>query len=168
MSTSVLSAHSSVSGSPAVIRSASIRARENFTALFQMLRHFSLSCSAPLHAADSHSECALRLCPSSSSTLSSVNSAEEKSYEKLPPLDESVAVHLYPPMAIEWKTKAAHPSEPCRKRSVLPDMLFPQLDRRPWHYIPLTRFSHPPSSLFGPAVDLPAQAFKLVICPGSP
>ncbi|KAI2655719.1 Transposon Ty3-G Gag-Pol polyprotein [Labeo rohita] len=42
-----------------------------------------------------------------------------KGYEKLPPLDESVAAHLCPPTAIGWKTKASHPSKPCRTTSAL-------------------------------------------------
>ncbi|MGL5598554.1 MAG: hypothetical protein ACRDDA_10720, partial [Aeromonas sp.] len=44
-----------------------------------------------------------RLRPSSSSALSSVDGAEERGYDKLPPLDESVAAHLCPPSAIGWK-----------------------------------------------------------------
>ncbi len=52
-----------------------------------------------------------RLRASSSSTLTSVDSAEEKGYDSLPPLDESVAAHLCPPTAIGWKAKAAYPSK---------------------------------------------------------
>ncbi|KAL0204651.1 hypothetical protein M9458_002669, partial [Cirrhinus mrigala] len=40
-------------------------------------------------------------------------------YEKLPPLDGSVAAHLCPPTAIGWKAKASHPSKPCRTTSAL-------------------------------------------------
>ncbi|KAL0192323.1 hypothetical protein M9458_010619, partial [Cirrhinus mrigala] len=40
--------------------------------------------------------CSARLCTSSSSALTSVDDAEDKGYEKLPPLDESVAAHLCP------------------------------------------------------------------------
>ncbi|KAL0171003.1 hypothetical protein M9458_035599, partial [Cirrhinus mrigala] len=58
-----------------------------------------------------------RLHASSSSALTSVDGAEEKGYEKLPPLDESVAAH--PPTAIGLKAKAAHPSNPCRTTSAL-------------------------------------------------
>ncbi len=44
---------------------------------------------------------------SSSSPLTSVDSAEEKGYDSLPPLNESVAVHLCPPTAIGWKARLA-------------------------------------------------------------
>ncbi len=47
---------------------------------------------------------------STSSALTLVDSAEDKGYEKLPPLDESVAAHLCPPSAIDWKAKAVRPS----------------------------------------------------------
>ncbi|KAK2867648.1 hypothetical protein Q8A67_025765 [Cirrhinus molitorella] len=50
-------------------------------------------------------------------TPSSIDGAEEKGYDRLPPLDKSVAVHLCPPTAIGWKAKAAHPSKPCRTTS---------------------------------------------------
>ncbi len=60
-----------------------------------------------------------RLRASSSSTLTSVDGAEEKGYDSLPPLDESVAAHLCPPTAIGWKAKATHPSKPCRTTSAL-------------------------------------------------
>ncbi|KAI2646291.1 Platelet glycoprotein V [Labeo rohita] len=60
-----------------------------------------------------------RLRTSSSSALTSVDGAEDKGYEKLPPLDESVAAHLCPPTAIGWKAKASHPSKPCRTTSAL-------------------------------------------------
>ncbi|KAL0147865.1 hypothetical protein M9458_056824 [Cirrhinus mrigala] len=60
-----------------------------------------------------------RLRTSSSSALISVDGAEDKGYEKLPPLDESVAAHLCPPTAIGWKAKASHPSKPCRTTSAL-------------------------------------------------
>ncbi len=49
----------------------------------------------------------------------SVDGAEEKRYEHLPPLDESVASHLCPPRAIGWKARASHPSKPCRATSAL-------------------------------------------------
>ncbi len=51
-----------------------------------------------------------RIRPSDSAALISVDGVEEKGYEHLPPLDESVAVHLCPPMAIGWKARASHPS----------------------------------------------------------
>ncbi len=47
------------------------------------------------------------------------NGAEEKGYERMPQLDESVAAHLCPPTAIGWKAKASHPSKPCRTTSAL-------------------------------------------------
>ncbi len=37
----------------------------------------------------------------------------------MPQLDESVAAHLCPPTAIDWKAKASHPSKPCRTTSAL-------------------------------------------------
>ncbi len=52
--------------------------------------------------------------PSASVALTSIDAAEEKGYEHLPPLDESVAAHLCPPIAIGWKVRASHPSKPCR------------------------------------------------------
>ncbi|KAI2664125.1 ORF V: Enzymatic polyprotein [Labeo rohita] len=66
-----------------------------------------------------HAPYSARLRPSSSSALTTVDGAEDKGYEKLPPLDESVAAHLCLPTAIGWKTKASHPSKPCRTASAL-------------------------------------------------
>ncbi len=60
-----------------------------------------------------------RICPSASTALTSVDGAEEKEYERLPPLDESVAMHLCPPTAIVWKARVSHPSKPCRATSAL-------------------------------------------------
>ncbi len=60
-----------------------------------------------------------RIRPSDSTALASVDGAEDKEYERLPPLDESVAAHFYPPMAIGWKARASHPSKPCRATSEL-------------------------------------------------
>ncbi len=57
--------------------------------------------------------------PSNSATLTSIDGAEERGYEHLPPLDESVAAHLCPPMAIGWKARATHPSKPCKATSAL-------------------------------------------------
>ncbi len=57
--------------------------------------------------------------PSASVALTSVDGAEEKGYEHLPPLDESVAAHLCPPTAIGCKARAIHPSKPCRATSSL-------------------------------------------------
>ncbi len=59
------------------------------------------------------------LCTSASSALTIVDGAEEKGYEKMPPLDESVAMHLCPPSAIDWKAKTAHSSKPCRTTAAL-------------------------------------------------
>lgn len=42
-----------------------------------------------------------------------IDGTVEKGYEKLLPLDKTVAVHLCPPTAIGWKAKMAHPSKPC-------------------------------------------------------
>ncbi|KAI2644409.1 Platelet glycoprotein V [Labeo rohita] len=44
---------------------------------------------------------------------------KDKGYEKLPPLEETVAAHLCPPTAIGWKAKASHPSKPSRTTSAL-------------------------------------------------
>ncbi|ROL46224.1 Tripartite motif-containing protein 16 [Anabarilius grahami] len=55
----------------------------------------------------------------SSTSLTSVDGVEQKGYEKLPPLDEAVAVHLCPPTAMGWKSKAVHPSKPCQTTSPL-------------------------------------------------
>ncbi len=60
-----------------------------------------------------------RLRTSASSALTTVDGAEEKGYERMPQLDESVAAHLCPPTAIGWKAKASHPSKPCRTTSAL-------------------------------------------------
>ncbi len=60
-----------------------------------------------------------RIRSSASAALTSVDSAEEIGYERLSPLDESVAAHLCPPMAIGWKARAIHPSKPCRATSAL-------------------------------------------------
>ncbi len=60
-----------------------------------------------------------RLRTSASSALTTVDGAEEKGYERMPHLDESVAAHLCPPTAIGWKAKASHPSKPCRTTSAL-------------------------------------------------
>ncbi len=57
--------------------------------------------------------------PSDSVALTSVDSAEDKEYEHLPPLDESVAAHLCPPTAIRWKVGASHPSKLCGATSAL-------------------------------------------------
>ncbi len=60
-----------------------------------------------------------RIRASTSAALTSVDGAEEKGYEHLPPLDESVAAHLCPPTAIRGKARATHPSKPCRATSAL-------------------------------------------------
>ncbi len=60
-----------------------------------------------------------RICPSASVILTSVDGAEEKGYEHLPPLKESVATHQCPPTAIGWKARASHPSKPYRATSAL-------------------------------------------------
>ncbi|ROL44250.1 hypothetical protein DPX16_4319 [Anabarilius grahami] len=53
------------------------------------------------------------------SALTAVDGSEQKGYEHLPPLDEAVAAHLCPPVAVGWKTKRALPSKPCRTTSTL-------------------------------------------------
>ncbi len=60
-----------------------------------------------------------RIRPSASVDLTSVDGAEEKGYEHLPPLDESVATHLCPPTAFGWKARASHSSKLCRATSAL-------------------------------------------------
>ncbi len=57
--------------------------------------------------------------PSASVALTSVDGTEEKGYEHLPPLEESVAAHLCPPTAIGWKARASYWSKPCRATSAL-------------------------------------------------
>ncbi len=66
-----------------------------------------------------HAPYSSRLRASSSSALTSVEGMEEKGYDSLPPLDESVAAHLCPPTASGRKAKAAHPSKLCRTTSAL-------------------------------------------------
>ncbi|CAM4673876.1 unnamed protein product [Leuciscus chuanchicus] len=56
---------------------------------------------------------------SASSTLSTVDGAEEKGYVSLPPLEEAVAAHLCPPTAGSWRSKTVHPSKPCRTTSAI-------------------------------------------------
>ncbi|ROL29786.1 hypothetical protein DPX16_0843 [Anabarilius grahami] len=53
------------------------------------------------------------------SALTAVDGADAKGYENLPPLDEAVAAHLYPPAAVGWKTKRALLSKPCRTTSTM-------------------------------------------------
>ncbi len=60
-----------------------------------------------------------RIRTSASSDLTIIDGAEEKGYERMPQLDESVAAHLCPPAAIGWMAKATHPSNPCRTNSAL-------------------------------------------------
>ena len=55
----------------------------------------------------------------SSAALSSVDGSQEKGYEQLPPLDEAVAAHLCPPVAVGWKSNRALPSKPCRTTSAM-------------------------------------------------
>ncbi len=60
-----------------------------------------------------------RIRPSASAALTSIDVAEEKGYEHLPPLDESVAAHSCPPTAIRWKARVSHPSKQCKATSAL-------------------------------------------------
>ncbi len=52
-----------------------------------------------------HSPYSARLRTSASSALTTIDGAEEKGYERMPQLDESMAAHLCPPTAISWKAK---------------------------------------------------------------
>ncbi len=58
------------------------------------------------------------------SAFTSVDGAEEKGYNSLSPLDESVAVYLCSPTAIGWKAKAAHPSKLCRTTSAFAERAY--------------------------------------------
>ncbi len=62
-----------------------------------------------------HAPYTSRIRPSISATLISVDGAEEKGYEYLPRLDESVAT----PTAIGWKARVIHSSKPCKAISAL-------------------------------------------------
>lgn len=57
-----------------------------------------------------------RLRTSTSTTLTTIDCAEEKDYEKLLLLDEA-SVHLC--TSIRWKAKVAHPSKPCGNTTAL-------------------------------------------------
>ncbi len=87
----------------------------------------ALSPSSPFFPFAPHSS---RIRPSASAALTSVDGAEKKGYERMPPLDKSVAAHLYPPTAIGWKARASHPSKLCIY-TVTPTR---QLDKRLWRY----------------------------------
>ncbi len=73
-----------------------------------------------------------RIRSSASAALTSVDDAEEKGYEHLPPLDESVAAHLCPPTAIGWKARASHPSKLCRATFALVCTTFRQPQKSSW------------------------------------
>ncbi len=119
-----------------------------------------------------------RLRTSASSALTTIDGAEEKGYERMPQLDESVAAHLCPPTAIGWKAKASHPSKPCRTTSALAGRSYASagqaasalvvLERHLW--LTLTEIKDAdrvsfldapisPSGLFGPAVEGFAERF---------
>ncbi len=66
-----------------------------------------------------HAPHSSRIRPSASAALTSVDGAEEKGYEHLPPMVESVAAHLCPPTAIGWKARSSQPSKLCRATSAL-------------------------------------------------
>ncbi len=90
-----------------------------------------------------------RLRTSASSALTTVDGAEEKGYERMPQLDESVAAHLCPPTAIGWKAKASHPSKPCRTTSALAGRSYASAGQAASFLdAPIS-----PSGLFGPAVE---------------
>lgn len=61
----------------------------------------------------------VRVNPSTTLALTTVDSTEETGYSKLPPLEETVAAYLYPLSALGLKAHAAHPSKPCRTTSSL-------------------------------------------------
>ncbi len=73
---------------------------------------------------------------SSSSALTSVDGADEKGYDSLPPMDESVATHLCLHMTIGWKAKAAHPSSRVGQLKLSLDEPIHQLDKRPQRFTP--------------------------------
>ncbi len=76
------------------------------------------------------------LCASSSSTLTSVDGAEEKGYDCLPPLDESVAAHLCPPGPLAGRQKLpTHPNRVGRLQLLLDEPIH-RLDKRPQHFTP--------------------------------
>ncbi len=94
-----------------------------------------------------------------SSALTLVDGTEEKGYNSLPPLDESVAAYLCPPAAIGWKAKAAHGRSmaslvvfECHLWLNLTEMK--DVDKVPFLDSPVS-----PTGLFGPAVEVFAERF---------
>ncbi len=61
--------------------------------------------------------CSAYVISSTSTALTTVDSAEERGYSKLQPLEVAVAAHLCPPSALGLKAHAAHPSKPWRTTS---------------------------------------------------
>lgn len=66
-----------------------------------------------------HAPYSAHLYTTTSIALTSMDGSQEKGYEQMPPLDEAVAAHLYPPSAVGWKNKRALPFKPCRMTSAL-------------------------------------------------
>ncbi|KAL0182316.1 hypothetical protein M9458_021691, partial [Cirrhinus mrigala] len=62
--------------------------------------------------------------PSTAAALTTVDGTDEKGYSKLPPVEEEVAAHLWPPSALGLKAHAAHPSKPCRTTSTLANRVY--------------------------------------------
>ncbi len=77
-----------------------------------------------------HAPHSSRIRPSASVALACIDGTEEKGYEHLPLLDESVAAHLCPPTAIGWKARASHPSKLCRATSALAGHAYSALDKQ--------------------------------------
>ncbi|KAL0161454.1 hypothetical protein M9458_045179, partial [Cirrhinus mrigala] len=57
--------------------------------------------------------------PFTAAFFTTVDGAEERSYSKLPPLEEAVAAHLCPPSPLGLMAHAVHPSNPCKITSAL-------------------------------------------------
>ena len=64
-----------------------------------------------------------RLRSPASSTLSRVDGATEKGYDRIPPVEQAVAAHLCPPSA-RWRSKTALPSKACRTTSAFVSRAF--------------------------------------------
>ncbi len=90
---------------------------------------------------------------SSSSTLTSVKGAEEKGYDSLTPLDESVVTNLCLPTASGWKAKGAH-GRSMASLVVLERHLWLNLTEMKEAYkVPFLDSQVSPTGLFGPAVE---------------
>ncbi|KAL1248884.1 hypothetical protein QQF64_022202 [Cirrhinus molitorella] len=114
--------------------------------------------------------------------LLKVNGVEEKGYDRLPPVDESVAVHLCLPMAIGWKAvlqvyqakllrsmDEAGPDQTAFKDLRMASLVV--LERHLWlslteikdaDKVPFLDSPVSPTGLFGPAVEGFAERFTAV------